>query len=149
MNNQDILTWARAERKIMEMEAKRIVSKENVTDAELVMISVAFPYYKQHGYHAVGDICRDPSNEVLKKCIQGYSGDEHPDWTIENGTLWYAFHGISKDTAYPYVAPTGAHDVYKENEYMTYTDGSIYKCIADTSFSPDDAPNAWEKVDGK
>ena len=28
---------------------------------------------------------------------------------------------------------------------MTFTDGSIYKALEDTAFSPMDLPTAWEK----
>ena len=41
-------------------------------------------------------------------------------------------------------APTGAHDMYKDGEYMIWTDGTIKKCLRDTNFSPEEYPADWE-----
>ncbi len=56
-----------------------------------------------------------------------------------------AHHGKDKEHAYPWSTPSGAHDLYKSGEFMTFTDGSIYKALEDTAFSPMDLPTAWEK----
>ena len=47
-------------------------------------------------------------------------------------------------TARPWVAPQGAHDMYRAGEYMVFTDGKVYRCLSDTNFSPTDYPQAWE-----
>lgn len=41
---------------------------------------------------------------------------------------------------------TRAHDMYKSGEYMIWTDGNTYRCKQDTNFSPEEYPQAWEKV---
>lgn len=132
-------------RSILVDHAKEVAAKEGVTNAQIVRAAIGFPYYKQDKSYAVGDICRDPETEQPKKCAIAYDGAIQPEWTIKDGTLWYPYHGIDKYTAYPWQAPTGAHDVYKVGEWMTYTDGAIYKCLTDTNFSPEELSEAWEK----
>lgn len=46
----------------------------------------------------------------------------------------------------PWIKPTGAHDMYKANEYMVFTDGGTYRCIQDTAYSPTEYAQAWERV---
>ena len=43
-----------------------------------------------------------------------------------------------------WITPAGAHDMYRVGEYMVYTDGSVYKCLADTVYSPEAYAQAWE-----
>lgn len=138
-----LVQWAKAQRKLMELQASELA--KDLTDKEIVELVVAFPYYKQSGVYKVGDIRRDPKNDQPKQCKIEYDADVQTAWTIDDGTLWYAYHGISKETAYPWVAPTGAHDIYKAGQWMTYTDGSVYECVKDTNYSPQDLPDAWKK----
>lgn len=82
------------------------------------------------------------------ECYQSYDNAVYPDITPGN-PAWYTFnrplHGKSPETARPWVAPQGAHDMYHTGEYMIYTDGALYKCLSDTNFSPDEYAAAWEK----
>ena len=82
------------------------------------------------------------------ECYQSYDNAAHPD-IIPGNPAWYTFnrplHGKSPETARPWVAPQGAHDMYRMGEYMIYTDGALYKCLSDTNFSPDEYAAAWEK----
>ncbi|MBS5279989.1 MAG: hypothetical protein KHY27_00200 [Butyricicoccus pullicaecorum] len=82
------------------------------------------------------------------ECYQSYDNAVYPDITPGN-PAWYTFnrplHGKSPETARPWVAPQGAHDMYHTGEYMIYTDGFMYKCLSDTNFSPDEYAAAWEK----
>lgn len=84
------------------------------------------------------------------ECYQAYNNAINPDITPGN-PAWYTFnrplHGKSPETARPWVAPQGAHDMYHTGEYMIYTDGALYKCLSDTNFSPDDYSQAWEVQD--
>lgn len=78
------------------------------------------------------------------KCIQAHDSAEVPDWTPEAApALWMQYHGTSKETARPWIAPTGAHDMYRSGEWMIWTDGLAYPCLYDTSYSPTDYPEAW------
>lgn len=138
-------TVAKLLRVILEDYAQNVCSKEGVSNAEIVQVSIGFPYYKQEGTYHVGDIRRHPETEQPFKCILEYDATVQTTWTLDTPTLWIPYHGISKDTAYPWKAPTGAHDMYKVGEYMTYTDGQIYKCLQDTVYSPTDYKQAWQE----
>jgi len=81
------------------------------------------------------------------KCIQDYDNAVYPDIAPGKaawGTFHTPYHGTTKETALPWVAPTGAHDMYLSGEYMVWTDGLVYRCIADTSYGPADYAPAWE-----
>ena len=79
---------------------------------------------------------------------QSYDNSANPD-IVPGDKSWPTFnrplHGKSPETARPWVAPQGAHDMYHTGEYMIYTDGALYKCVSDTNFSPDEYAAAWEK----
>ena len=97
------------------------------------------------GNYKVGDVRTDPKTGYPYECITQHDSISNPDWTIDNRTLWKPWHSRSLEYALPWEAPTGAHDMYKNGEYMIYTDKNIYKCIQDTNFSPTDYPQAWKK----
>ena len=79
------------------------------------------------------------------KCVQAHDATGNPGWTPDTvPALWMQYHGTSADTARAWVAPTGAHDMYHAGEYMTYTDGKVYRCLSDTAYSPGDYAAAWE-----
>ena len=110
-----------------------------------IVCSVLFDEYVQAEYHNVGDIRLD-ENGYPYECILAYDGAIQPDWTIHTATLWKPYHSTLPEYALPWVAPTGAHDIYKAGEYMVYTDGDTYKCLVDTNFSPTDYPAGWEDI---
>ena len=80
------------------------------------------------------------------KCIQAHDSTGNETWNPSVASLWIQYHGTSVETARPWVAPTGAHDMYLAGEYMIWTDGSTYKCLSNTNFSPADYASAWEKI---
>ena len=101
------------------------------------------------GNHEKGEVYN--ANGQTWGCYQSYDNAVYPD-IIPGNPAWYTFnrplHGKSQDTARPWVAPQGAHDMYHTGEYMIYTDGKLYKCLSDTNFSPEEYPQAWEKQRG-
>lgn len=81
------------------------------------------------------------------KCVQGHDSTANPGWNpADTPALWMQYHGTTPETARPWVAPTGAHDMYKQGEYMIWTDGAVYRCESDTAFSPGDYAQAWTKI---
>ena len=82
------------------------------------------------------------------KCRQEHNTNVYPD-IVPGGsawaTFWIPYHGLTPETALPFVAPTGAHDMYLTGEYMIYTDGLLYRCKSDTAYSPTDYTAAWEQ----
>lgn len=99
------------------------------------------------GSHTVGEIFN--ADGQTWECFQAYDNAVYPDIAPGN-SAWFTFnrplHGKTKETARPWVAPMGSHDIYRNGEYMIWTDGTIYKCIAanGTNFSPTDYAAAWE-----
>lgn len=94
------------------------------------------------GAYAVGDVRMYEGNPY--KCVQTHDSTANTDWTPDVASLWMQYHGTTKETARPWIAPTGAHDMYKAGEWMIWTNGQRYCCKADTTYSPVDYPAAWE-----
>lgn len=97
------------------------------------------------GTYAVGDVRMHGG--VPYRCVQAHDSSANPAWTPEaEPSLWMQYHGTTPETARPWVAPIGAHDIYRAGEYMIWTDGQMYKCLQDTNFSPAEYAQAWEVV---
>ena len=95
--------------------------------------------------YEVGDVRRD-ANGYPKRCITLHNSITSPAHTIDVASLWAPYHGTTPETALPWIAPTGAHDMYKVNEYMIFTDTFTYKCLSDTNYSPSEYAAAWQKI---
>lgn len=99
------------------------------------------------GSHKTGEVYK--ANGQLWQCIQDYDNAVYPD-IVPGGSAWGTFHkpyhGTSPETALDWVAPTGAHDMYLAGEYMIWTDGTVYRCISGTAYSPEEYAGAWEKI---
>lgn len=102
------------------------------------------------GRHELNEICTVEGGIQPWKCIQAHDNSNNPDIVPGNpswGTFWAPYHGTTQETALPWVAPTGAHDMYKTGEYMIFTDRKVYRCKSDTNFSPDEHSQSWEVVE--
>ena len=130
-------------RKFLEKASQQRVT-EDTPAAEVNAMNLLFPVYKQSGQYKVGDVRRDLETGQPFRCILAYDADVQPDWNLSTPTLWIPYHGTDLDSAYPWKAPAGAHDMYKVGEYMTFTDAKIYKCLSDTNYSPAEYAQAWE-----
>ena len=98
------------------------------------------------GTYAVGDV--RVYGGVPYRCVQPHDSSANPGWTPDaTPALWMQYHGTTPETARPWVAPAGAHDVYRAGEYMIYTDGQMYKCLQNTNFSPVEYARAWEVIE--
>lgn len=99
------------------------------------------------GKHTKGEIYNAAGQTW--ECFQDYDNAVYPD-IIPGNAAWGTFnrplHGKTKETARAWVQPTGAHDIYLAGEFMVWTDGLIYQCIAatGTNFSPEDYPDGWK-----
>lgn len=96
------------------------------------------------GAYEEGDVRTHPQTGYPYECMTDHDSAVNTDWTIENRTIWKPWHSRSAEYALPWERPVGAHDMYKASEYMIWTDKTVKKCIADTNFSPDEYPQAWE-----
>lgn len=100
------------------------------------------------GAYAVGDVRAEDG--VPYKCVQAHDSAANPDWKPSaTPALWMQYHGTSRETARAWVAPAGAHDMYKQGEWMIYTDGKLYECLSDTAYSPTDYAQAWRVDNGE
>ena len=105
-----------------------------------------FPVYVQNKQHEDGEVATHQETGYPYECRTSYDGTVQQDWTMDNRALWKPWHSRKKEYALPWVAPTGAHDIYKAGEYMIWTDGSVYKTLEDTDRDPSVLPGKWEKV---
>lgn len=95
------------------------------------------------GAHQAGEIYN--AEGQTWECFQAYDNAVYPD--IRPGeSAWYTFnrplHGTTPETARPFVPVQGAHDTYKAGEYAMF-EGALYRCLAETSYSPADYAAAW------
>lgn len=104
-----------------------------------------FPVWTPGNYIA-GDVRTDPDTGCPCECITAHNSAVNTDWTISVRTLWKPWHSRAAEYALPWEQPTGAHDMYHAGEYMIWTDDSVYKCIQDTAYSPEEYSQAWEIV---
>lgn len=82
------------------------------------------------------------------KCVQAHDSTDNVGWTPDTvPALWMQYHGTTPETARPWVAPAGAHDMYKAGEFMIWTDGAVYRCVQDTVYAPGALPSAWNIVE--
>ena len=116
-----------------------------VADNDRLAAGALYPKWAE-GQHAAGELYT--ARGQVWECIQAYDNAVYPD-IVPGGTAWGTFHrplhATTPEQARPFVAPTGAHDIYKKGEYMTL-DGVLYKCLQDTAYSPTEYADAWEAV---
>ena len=116
-----------------------------VADNDRLAASALYPKWME-GQHAAGEVYT--ARGQVWECIQAYDNAVYPDIVPGNaawGTFHRPLHAAAPEQARPFVAPTGAHDIYKAGEYMTL-DGTLYKCLQDTAYSPGEYAAAWEAV---
>ena len=93
--------------------------------------------------YTIGDVRIYES--IPYKCVQAHDSTANPTWTPSTtASLWMQYHGTSIETARNWIAPAGAHDMYKIGEYMIWTNGLVYKCVQDTVYDPTAYTQAWE-----
>lgn len=105
------------------------------------------PVYEQNHAYSVGDVRLHPETGYPRECMTAYDGSVQQDWTIDVRTVWKPWHSRKPEYALPWVAPTGAHDMYKSGEYMIWEDGRVKHCKENTNFSPEEYPDAWEDAE--
>lgn len=80
-------------------------------------------------------------------CVQTHDSTANPVWTPPaTPALWAPYHATDAAHALPYQAPSGAQDAYKAGEWMMWTDGAAYQCVASsTVWGPDSRPQDWQE----
>lgn len=133
---------------IEEARRLRALIKKTASETEDKTLAIAASSYFAPwapGAYAAGDVRTDPENGYPYECILAHDSTVNTDWTIKTRTLWKPYHSRKKEYALPWEAPTGAHDRYKAGEFMVWTDCGTYRCLTDTTYSPEDNPAAWER----
>ena len=121
------------------------VTKISDTPAEINDNEIVIRPWQPNTY-SLGDV-RVYEN-IPYKCVQAHDSTGNDAWNPPaTPALWMQYHGTSVESARPWLAPTGAHDMYKAGEYMIWTDGKTYLCKMDTVYSPTDYSQAWTKVE--
>ncbi len=103
------------------------------------------------GAHAVGEVRM--YEDVPYQCVQAHDSTGNPGWTPDaTPALWMQYHGTTPETARAWVQPTGAHDQYRAGEYVVFglarSVGQVYRCMADTTYSPAEYAAAWREIEG-
>lgn len=131
---------------LQEIQTQAVLAQIAESDDKTLGIQcmALFPVYVQDKQHDAGEVATHPETGYPYECMTAYDGTVQQDWTIDNRTLWKPWHSRDPEYALPWVAPTGAHDMYKSGEYMIWTDNKVYMCKQDTNFSPAEYPQAWE-----
>ena len=144
LTGSQTMTLAEAAELRIQMEETFALATVNMTSDEAIRNKALCKAWAT-GKHTAGEVYS--TGEQLWQCIQDYDNTVYPD-IIPGGSAWGTFHkpyhGTTKETAMPWVAPTGAHDMYLAGEYMIWMDGKIYKCLCGTAYSPEDYADAWE-----
>jgi len=118
------------------------LAKQNETTANDVIDLAPLLKPWKNGVYNTGDVVTH--NGAPWRCITGHDSTGQANW--EPGvapSLFAPYHATDAEHALPWIAPTGAHDLYRAGEYMVYTDGKTYCCARDTNFSPNDYAQAW------
>lgn len=139
---------------VLRKNIETLYTKANITNDDRIAYRSFCPVWEKGNHKEEEVYCTilgvntdNPENEQVWICFQNYDNDTYPDIAPDN-PAWRTFnkplHGITPETAMPWVKPTNATDQYNTGEYMIYTNGTLYKCLQDTSFSPEEYPEAWE-----
>ena len=128
-------------RKCLDGLVRKIVD----SPAEINLNMAGIRHWKE-GAYTVGDVRMYDSDPY--KCVQGHDSTGTPGWNPKDApALWMQYHGTTKETARPFVHPTGAHDMYLKGEYAIFDGGAIKRANQDTSFGPDEYAQAWDDVE--
>lgn len=119
---------------------------ESSEDKTLAISCMAFFEAWSKGIYKVGDVRTDSKTGYPYECILAHDSTVNTTWDISVRTLWKPYHSRKKEYALPWEQPIGAHDMYKQGEYMIWTDKEIYLCKQDTNFNPSEYSQAWEMV---
>lgn len=128
--------------RLMARTARARAIEEGVTANEVIELAPLLKKWAP-GDHKVGDVL--VYNDYPYKVLTAHDSANTPSWNpIEAASLFIPYHATSADHALPWIAPTGAHDVYKKGEFMIWSDGRVAECLEDTNFSPEDYARAWK-----
>lgn len=130
-------------RKFVEMIMPAVVTHESPV-ATICGFDMLFPMYKQNAVYKENDIRTNPTTRQPHRCVIPYDGNVQTAWNIDTGTVWYKYHGTSKESAYPFCSES--HNPYKPGEFCEES-GGIFRNKEQTTYAPSVLPDKWEKVE--
>ncbi len=135
-----------SEQKSAAVVGRMMLKQLTLDDDERIQVSGLYETWAPGKYEA-GDISNYGGQTW--ECFQAHDNAVYPDIRPGNDawfTFWRPLHGKSPETARPFVAVQGAHDMYKAGEYAVYR-GELYRCISDTAYSPEEYAAAWGEAE--
>lgn len=133
---------ARGQAEVLLVSVMASTAAKTAAPETAILLSPLFPRWVP-GVYVEGDPVLD-DNDYPWAARQGHDSTNNPDWAPGVAhSLWRPYHGVTRDTALPWLDPTlGA---YGKGEWMIWTDGERYRCKRDaTVWPPDVLPEAWE-----
>lgn len=128
---------------LMARQARTLAEEEATPTNDVIDLCPLLRAWKP-GNHEVGEIVAYEGAPY--RCAQAHDSTGNTGWTPDRTpALWSPYHATDEAHALPWQAPTGAQDVYKQGEWMIWTDGLAYRCTAEsTVWGPDVRPEDWE-----
>lgn len=135
-----------------------LAGKTVATPDQKIRASGLFADFSKDKAYSVDDVFNTHATAELGEeweqtweCHQAIDPAANPG-VVPGSSAWFTFfhplHGKSRRTARPWVLPQyGTTDMYLCGEWMIFTDGKHYECIAPngTNFSPVDYPAGWKE----
>jgi len=80
--------------------------------------------------------------------IQPHDAAHFPEQTPATlPALWRVLHTTDPKKAKPWVQPASTSDLYLQGECIRWTDGTVYRAVRDTNFSPAEYAADWAACD--
>lgn len=106
---------------------------------QILLLSGLFDTWVPGAYTA-GEI-RNVNNQTWT-CKTDHSDPEIAPESENWYTYWKPLHGVSAETAHPFVQPHSEDDIYHAGEYA-WIHRTLKKCISDTMSDDIDTPDSW------
>lgn len=119
-----------------------------ITETEIIDRELAVPAFNPEKDYSGWDVNAPVADEgQVWLLIQPHNASHFPGRPSTLRALWGLAHTKNPAKAKPYVAPYGTSGLYKKDECMIWTDGKVYRCLAEqTEFTPESYAAYWEVV---
>ena len=120
-----------------------------ITETKIIDRELAVPAFNPEKDYSGWDVNAPVADEgQVWLLIQPHNASHFPGRPSTLRALWGLAHTKNPAKAKPYVAPYGTSGLYKKDECMVWTDGKVYRCLADlTEYTPESYSAYWEVVD--
>lgn len=122
----------------------------SLTDDEAMEVATVYPKYEVGKNYKTDDIFSYGENSVGDPQLYRVETDHtsQEDWKPDENRALYTPIGLTDEGIPIWARPTGSHDAYNTGDIVEYN-GELYKSLIDgNTYSPDEYPAGWEKVNG-